>query len=326
MNPYGILEVDPKARKGVISAAYKALAKEFADNEDRLKKINGAKDILLDDDKRAEYDGAPKKMRKGKLVGEYRIIEKIAEGGFGTTYRAEHVKLGMSVCIKHANNISKSDEELLIEEAKSIWDLRHYSIPVIRDILKLDDGSVALVMSYVEGPTVAEIIEDKKRLDPEHISWIASRVLNVLKYLHFHGVVHGDVKPQNIIVQPNSHQIVLVDYGLAAIRPKSTSSNRGYTPIFAAPEQIEGKPLLPETDFYGLGTTMIYCLGGDVEQRRVPDYTPDAMCAFIKKLIPLEVLSRPNWRKEDLCETYATVREECFGRRESGMKKLDWGF
>jgi serine/threonine protein kinase len=324
MNLYSLLEVDPKARKEVVQAAYKALALEFKDDEKRLKAINGAKDVLLNEAKRTEYDGVRETIKKGKLVGEYRITEKIAEGGFGTTYKAEHIKLGMPVCIKHANNISKSDEELLIEEAKSIWDLRHYSIPAIRDILKLDDGSVALVMSYVEGPTIAQIMEKKKHLDPEHISWITSRVLNVLKYLHFHGVVHGDVKPQNIIVQPHSHQIVLVDYGLATIRPQSTSTNKGYTPIFAAPEQIEGKPLVPETDFYGLGTTMIYCLGGDVEQRRVPEHTPDAMCKFIKKLIPVEVLSRPNW-KEDLCDTYATVREECFGRRESGMKKLDWG-
>lgn len=324
MNPYSLLEVDPKARKEVIHAAYKALALEFKDDEKRLKAINGAKDILFNEKQRSEYDNNCQTIKKGKLVGEYLITEKIAEGGFGTTYKGEHVKLGMPVCIKHANNISKSDEELLIEEAKSIWDLRHYSIPVIRDILKLEDGSVALVMSYIEGLTIAQIMEKKKHLDPEHISWITSRVLNVLKYLHFNGVVHGDIKPQNIIVQPHSHQIVLVDYGLATIRPQSTSTNKGYTPIFAAPEQIEGKPLVPETDFYGLGTTMIYCLGGDVEQRRVPENTPDAMCKFIKKLIPLEVLSRPNW-KEDLCNTYATVREECFGRRESGMKKLDWG-
>ena len=324
MNPYSLLEVDPKARKEVIHAAYKALALEFKDDEKRLKAINGAKDILFNEKNRSEYDNKFQAIKKGKLVGEYLITEKIAEGGFGTTYKGEHVKLRMPVCIKHANNISKSDEELLIEEAKSIWDLRHYSIPVIRDILKLEDGSVALVMSYIEGPTVAQIMEKKKHLDPEHISWITSRVLNVLKYLHFNGVVHGDIKPQNIIVQPHSHQIVLVDYGLATIRPQSTSTNKGYTPIFAAPEQIEGKPLVPETDFYGLGTTMIYCLGGDVEQRRVPEHTPDAMCKFIKKLIPLEVLSRPNW-KEDLCNTYANVREECFGRKESGMKKLDWG-
>jgi len=118
--------------------------------------------------------------------------------------------------------------------------------------------------------------------------------------------------------------VVLVDYGLAAIRPKSDTTNKGYTPVFAAPEQIEGKPLVPETDFYGLGTTMIFALGGDVEHRRVPENVPDAICGFIKRLIPLQVLSRPSWDKEDLCDTFMEAREEAFGRRASNMKKLSF--
>jgi serine/threonine protein kinase len=256
------------------------------------------------------------------IIGNYRVLNQIAEGGFGRTYLAEHTVLGTKVCIKHALKVSHEDELLLIEEAKAIWDLRHFGIPAVRDILKLPDGSLALVMSYVPGPTLAQLVEKHDRLDPEHVAWITERCINILKYLHYHGVIHGDVKPQNIIIQPETHSAVLVDYGLSAIRPSRDTESKGYTPLFAPPEQMNASPLLPESDFYSLGVTMIYSLGGDVERRKVPAYTPDAMCAFIKRLVVHDVLSRPNWRKENLQETFQTVREKSFGRRTSGMKPL----
>jgi eukaryotic-like serine/threonine-protein kinase len=259
-----------------------------------------------------------------KVIGNYRILEKIAEGGFGITYKAEHTMLGTQVCIKHASHISSDDEDLLLGEVKAMWDLRHFGIPAVRDVLKMPDGSVAFVMSYVPGLTLEQIIKKnyKDGIDAEHVAWITDRILNILKYLHYNGVVHGDVKPQNIIIQPESHTVVLVDYGLSAVRPSRSTKTKGYTPLFASPEQIEGKTLLPETDFYGLGMTMIYALGGDIEHVKVPGTTPDNLCLLIKEFIRRDIRSRPNWQKEDLCETIAKVRTKDFGRSMSGMKPL----
>jgi hypothetical protein len=67
---------------------------------------------------------------------------------------------------------------------------------------------------------------------------------------------------------------------------------------------------------------MIAALGGDVERRKVPTKTPDAMCQFIKQLIAPDILSRPNWRKENIQETFQNVREKSFGRKTSNMKPL----
>jgi serine/threonine protein kinase len=325
MDLYKILEVNPNASQEVVSAAYKALAKLHANDEVRLKKLNAAKETLFDEDKRREYDGKRSEVKKGKVVGEYRIVKEIAEGGFGKTYEAEHIATGCPVCIKHASEVSAHDAEMLLEEARAVWDLRHWGIPAMRDILKMPDDSLALVMSYVPGPTLAQILElpdYKNGLDPEHVSWITERVLNILKYLHLNGVVHGDVKPQNIIVQPKHHTVVLVDYGLSCVRPTSKDGAKGYTPYFAAPEQIDGKVPLPETDFYGLGMSMIFALGGDVEFIKVPGDTPDGLCALIKRFLKREPLARPNWSKEDLCETIRDVRKQDFGRKESNMKPL----
>lgn len=327
MDPYKILEVNPTASQEVVIAAYRALAKLHSADELRLKKINSAKDLIGDKDSRKKYDGDKDGVKKGKIVGSYRILEEIAEGGFGKTYKAIHIESGCPVCIKHASEVSASDAEMLKDEARAVWDLRHWGIPAMRDILKMPDDSLALVMSYVPGPTLAQILEMKEYkdgLDPEHVAWITERVLNILKYLHLNSVVHGDVKPQNIIVQPKHHTVVLVDYGLSCVKPTSKDGAKGYTPYFAAPEQIGGKVPLPETDLYGLGMSMIFALGGDVEYIKVPGTTPDAMCALIKRFLKREPLARPNWEKEDLCETIQMVRKQDFGRKVSGLKPLNF--
>lgn len=325
-NFYELLEVSPRAREEVIHAAYRTLMKIYGPDQEKYDKrvaqsLNEAKDVLADRRKRKDYDSDRENL-KGKIVGNYKVLEMIAEGGFGKTYIGEQLDIRAPVCIKHSHLVSAQDEEVLIEEARAIWDLRHYGIPAMRDVFRLEDKSLALVMSYIPGLTLEQVIEKKKKLDPEHVAWIAERSLNVLKYLHYHGVVHGDVKPQNIIVQSDTHNVVLVDYGLSAIRPTSAHRSKGYTPFFAAPEQEDGKTLLPESDFYGLGMTMIYALGGDVGMKKVPTSTPDEMCGFIKGLIVRDVLERPSWEKLDLVDEMQKIREKSFGRRHSNMLEI----
>lgn len=326
VNYYDILEVSPRARVEVIKAAYKALMKNYhPDNTDGdlrvTQQLNDAKAILLDPDKRAEYDEERTEITD-TIIGEYRVIEKIAEGGFGITYKGEHVFLKTPVCIKHGINISPQDEELLFNEGRAMWDLRHFGIPAVRNIIKLDDGSLALIMSYIPGPTLHDIIEKNKKLDAEHICWILERIFNILKYLHYHGVVHGDIKPQNIIIQPKSHTVVLVDYGLSVVKPTSTTECVGYTPCFGPPEQIAGNVLLPQSDFYSLAVTMIYAMGGDVIKKEVPADVPDLLWEYIGRFLVHNVLTRPDWEKEDFGDTIRDLRIKLFGRRRSNMKPI----
>ncbi len=313
---YAILNVHPKANNNVINAAYEVLRKENPSD-----KVDEAYKVLSDEKSRKEYD---KELRgDGKRIGNYRVIEKISEGGFAETYKAEHIDLGTLVCIKHNLNISAEDAEVLKEEAKAIWDLKHYALPAMRDLIELPDKSLALVMSYIPGLTLEQIVDKYGGLAPEHVAWIAARALDALRYIHYRGVVHGDIKPQNIIVQPEEHTAVLVDYGLAAVKPGRKDKPLGYTPLFASPEHLAGLPLIPETDLYCLGLTMIYALGGDVKKRKVPANTPEPLTDFIRRLIVHDVNSRPSWENEDVLETLMKVREQSFGRRQSGLLKLE---
>lgn len=327
---YATLQVHPRASADVIKAAYRALMKRHHPDADHATKgataarVSEAYEVLSDPDKRSRYDRT-RNDAGGKVIGGFRVKTPIAEGGCGKTYKGEHVLTGMPVCIKHCSNVSPEDEAIMIEEAQAMWDLRHYGIPAIHDLLRLDDGSLALVMSYIPGPTLAQLVEKNGRLDPEHVAWITERLLNILKYCHYQGIVHGDVKPQNVIVDPEKHLVTLVDFGLSAVKPKEHTASKGYTDVFAPPEQKKGKPLLPQIDFYSLGMTMIYALTADYDRvaaRNVPDDTPDAVCEFVRRLVVRETLSRPDWNNEDLQETFAAARQKAFGRRRSNMKPL----
>ena len=225
---YQVLEVSPGARIGVIEAAYRALMKDMHPDVtatvsgEHAKIVNEAHDILTDPDRRRKYDRDRRSVTP-KTIGPYKVLGTIAEGGFGRTYKAEHTILGELVCIKDCSNISREDTELLIQEAKTVWDLRHYALPAMRDLIQMDDGRVLLIMSYIPGLTLHQVVEKTGALDYEHVAWISERIINALNYMHRSGVVHGDVKPQNVIIQEDRHMAVLVDFGLSAVRPTSTS-------------------------------------------------------------------------------------------------------
>ncbi len=258
--------------------------------------------------------------------GEFRVLSLIAEGGMGKTYKGEHILTGAPVCIKHCTDKAPEVSRFLIEEACAAWDLRHYSIPAMRSLVKLADDTFALVMSYIPGDTLKKIVQNTGKLEAEGVAWITERILNVLMYMHFHGVVHGDLAPQNIIIQSESHMVVIVDFGLSLVKPTALTGSKGYTPLFASPEEEKQEPLLPQSDFFSLGKTMIYALtGGDldsVKNNTIPFDVPGSLREFILRLLPDDVAARPDWQKEDLVETLRQVRLKCFGRLRSNMKPI----
>lgn len=329
-NLYELLQVQPGADPAIIRASYKALMKlvhpDAGGNEDLAARINDAYAVLSDEERRGEYDrllcGGP------NTIGNYEILSKIGEGGFGATYKARHNIIDELVCIKHSHETSPQHRETILNETKAIWDVRHHGMPAMRDVLTLEDGSIALVMSYVPFPSLTTLIQKAGALDPEHVAWIAERCLGVLGYLHYHGIVHGDMKPDNIMVNPKNHSVVLVDFGLSTREPTRRSSNKGYTPCFAAPEQIDDlMPPSPATDFYGLGKTMIYCLdGGDlakVQSHKVPAGTPRPLRKFISRLTAYDPENRPSWENENLVQTMGEARLEAFGRRRTNVLQIE---
>jgi serine/threonine protein kinase len=313
---YELLQVRDNASSDVIHAAWRARAAQVhPDNggsSNLAAKVNEAKEVLLDKNKRKGYDAA-----LDKVIGNYRVVREIAEGAFGVTYEAEHLVLGEKACIKQSLEVSPEHNALLKKEAQLLWGIHHYALPTLRDFVDCGDGSLALIMSYVEGPNLFDIVQSTGGLDTENVSWMTQRLLNALHYLHFSGIVHGDVKPQNIIIKPEEHNAVLVDYGLSVKNSNHKTAPEGYTPMFAAPESLDGKPPLPESDLYSLGASMIYSLGGDPSNKTYPKRIPGEFIEFYDSLVKYNPMDRPNWEKGDLIKKLSNIRQKVFGRRHS---------
>jgi serine/threonine-protein kinase len=254
-------------------------------------------------------------------IGNYEVIKQIGEGGFSRVYLAKHSLLDEYACIKQNIELSDEDKELLKREAKLLWKIHHHSLPTLRDYFVAPDGSCVMVMTFVKGKDLFAIVEKDypTGLDPEHVCWITQRLLNALHYLHFHGVIHGDIKPQNILINPEEHNAILVDYGLSAIKPKSMTKPIGYTAAFSAPEQIAGKPPIPETDIYGLGVSMIYSLGGNFSAMTFPDSVPKPIKEFFSSMVLRDPFKRPN-SAESLIKPLSELRTKVFGRSSSGKE------
>jgi serine/threonine protein kinase len=250
-------------------------------------------------------------------IGNYTIIRQIGEGGFGRTYEARHTILDEKACLKQNINLTDTDAALLRNEAKLLWNVSHHSLPAVRDFFRAPDKSYILAMSYIEGKSLHESVKKHKAIHPEDVCWVTQRLLNALYYLHCKGIVHGDIKPPNVIVHPEEHNAFLVDYGLSSIRPQVTTKAPGYTAVFAAPEIIEGKPPVPESDLYSLGLTMIYAMGGDPITKTYPDHVAEPIRQFCNSLVAYKPLDRATWEKQDLVSRLSDVRQEAFGRRST---------
>ncbi len=252
------------------------------------------------------------------IIGNYKIVRQVGEGGFGRTYEAHHVlRPKIRACLKQNLNLTDEDAELLGREAEILAAFSHQSLPGFRDFFRAADGSYVLAMQFIDGKTLEHSVKKHKAIAPEDVAWVTQRTLQALYCLHSNGVIHGDIKPNNIIVQPEKHNAYLVDFGLSSLRPRAVSKAIGYTSVFASPEVMDGKPPLPESDLYSLGLTMTYALGGDPMSKCLPDHVPGALRDFCRELMEFRPLERPAWEKGDLVARLSDIRQEVFGRRRT---------
>jgi serine/threonine protein kinase len=205
----------------------------------------------------------------------------------GVVYLAEHTVLGRRVAIKTAN----SNHGRFLREARAASNLSHPHIAAVHDYGKMDDGQPYIVMEYVEGKTLAELILEQRLTIPKSLR-IAREVAEALAEAHRHGIIHRDIKPSNIAVDDRGIVKVL-DFGLAkhigleSIEPAGeansldTRTREGLlvgTPMYFSPEQALGTPLDARSDIFSLGLVLYECLVGKPAFMGV---TPMEICAKV---------------------------------------------
>ncbi len=202
-----------------------------------------------------------------RLAGRYHLEETIGSGGAGAVWRATDERLGRQVAIKLLHPQLEQDEDTVARfrrEATAAAAITHPNAVVIYDIGETD-GHVYLVMEYVDGPTLAEVLT-RGPLRPEAVAAIGSQVARALGEAHARGLVHRDVKPANVLLTRDGTAKV-ADFGIAkALGTAQTQLTMPGsvvgTAAYLAPEQLRGEDLDARTDVYALGLVLHECLTG----------------------------------------------------------------
>jgi len=245
-----------------------------------------------------------------QVLDRYRVTERLAIGGHSIVYRGDDKRLSRPVCIKVFHNIAESDGvwrasyEHFVQEAFALSKLTHPNTLRIYDFGHLDpdpdtgsdEGAPFQVSEFMNGGTLSRLVRREGPLSTEESATIINALSGALSEAHDAGIVHRDIKPQNILFarSPRARTVKLADFGIAKSRPLE-DDERGYwagdtavvagepllllSPTWAAPEQMRGDPVGPATDIYSLALITIFMLTG-----RAAFAAPDRDDAFRRRI------------------------------------------
>jgi tRNA A-37 threonylcarbamoyl transferase component Bud32 len=208
------------------------------------------------------------------LQDRYRVVSLLGEGGMGAVYRAWDTRLNVPVALKEMTPQPGLDPQMLAQlrqqfrqEAEVLARLNHPHLVRVTDFFE-ERGNTYLVMDFVEGESLADRIVRRGPLPEAEVLASAGQLLSALAYCHTRGVIHRDIKPQNVIIQPDG-RAVLVDFGLVKLwdphDPRTKTAMRGMgTPEYAPPEQYETDigHTDARSDVYSMGAMLYHALAG----------------------------------------------------------------
>ena len=203
-----------------------------------------------------------------ELLG-YRVEALVGRGGMGVVYRAYDARLKRNVALKLVAPDLSGDahfRERFLSESELAASLEHPNVVPIHDAGEVE-GQLYLVMRYVEGSDLKSILREERILEPARALVICSQVAGALDAAHERGLVHRDVKPSNVLLDPHEH-VYLADFGLTRRlteegAPAGPGPSLG-TPAYVSPEQIEGRRVDSRADLYSLACLLYECLTGEV--------------------------------------------------------------
>ena len=259
-----------------------------------------------------------------RTIGKYVTTDIIGRGAFSIVYKGKHTGLNMPVVIKmmrHDMALYPDFMESFRNEAKIIAGLAHEHIVKVYDFEERY-RTLFIIMEYLKGSSLKDMIRHLRALPPKLTANYLVQVGSALDYAHQRGIIHRDINPSNIIVQPHDH-VKILDFGLACPAGTEDFANTG-TVYYMAPEQIDGQPVDPRTDIYALGITAYEMVTGsrpfpeDNTQalldlhltHDIPD--PGHLIADIPKALRRFILKagrcRPDRRYQDMEEAVAELQ------------------
>jgi len=271
------------------------------------------------------------------LLGRYRVVERITEGGHSVVYRVEDERLRRPACAKILNvdgvddRIRKVVEQHFVQEVFVLARLSHASTVQIYDFGYLAGaGGPALpfqICEYLGGGSLSRWVKKRERLSVSEALAITVRLCGALAEVHASGLIHGDVKPQNVLLAETLSGRVakLADFGIAQLAQQSASSDGStvlmYSVNWAAPEQLVGEPLGPAADLYSLALVTIFMLSG-----RLVFLEPDPSDAYRRRKYARDVVANALEPINLPAEAVELLLDACnFDPRERVQSALQFG-
>src|SRR5580700_7519094 len=234
--------------------------------------------------------GASSLRGRTPSLAKYEVREEIGHGGMATVYRAHDRRLGRDVAVKvihpHLRDSGEVARRFSIE-AQAVAKLRHPNIVEVFDVSAEGEAEQYLVVELLRGRTLRKMLQAGGALPPEVAAAIGIELLSALSHAHVHGVVHRDVKPENVIIEHRSAEpapdaqgsfrslppsqpgermsIKLTDFGIAKLLDVQGMTSTGQvlgSPAHMAPEQIEGQDVDARSDVFGMGVLLYECMVG----------------------------------------------------------------
>lgn len=202
-------------------------------------------------------------------IRDYKLVKKLGEGGMGTVYLADDIMLERKVAIKVLNPLLTKDShftERFRNEAKVQASLIHPNIVALYNYFREGDN-YCMVMEYVEGVTLKQLITDTGPQPEQKVIWILNQTLEAVGYAHKKGIIHRDIKPSNILIT-DENSVKILDFGIAKILQDKGLTKTGTklgTVYYMSPEQIKAvRDIDHLTDIYSIGVTLYEMLSGRI--------------------------------------------------------------
>jgi serine/threonine protein kinase len=212
-----------------------------------------------------------RELKPNRVFGHYRIEAVLGGGSFGTVYRARDLTLDRLVALKVIRPGGSMAPEVLLAEARAAAALTHPNVCIIHAV-DSSLGPPMIVMEYVDGEPLSRRLQEA-RLPPQQARLLGRQIALGMAAAHAHGVVHGDLKPANILIKPPA-TAKIVDFGMArrdvgtrsgdqtGIWNPTSSGGISGTPAYMAPEQAQGQPPTPASDVFSLGLILYEMVTG----------------------------------------------------------------
>ncbi len=240
-----------------------------------------AKDGVFSRRRRTEEDPLIDPAESKPMLERYELCEEIGHGGMATVFRARDLRFERDVAVKVIHRHLRENQEVarrFASEARAVAKVKHPNIVEVYDVSSEDDEERYLVVELVRGKTLRQVLAGPGRLPPELAAAIGIEICSGLSHAHRQGVIHRDVKPENVLIQTEVEssatstsagieptRVKITDFGIAKLLDAQGVTSTGQvlgSPAHMAPEQIEGRDVDGRADVFGVGVLLYECMVG----------------------------------------------------------------